>query len=81
MKKVTFQILSDKLRVLNDWAALYDERYIIVIDERYMYLYNNTNNVVFKSSIPKKVFLVMCAIISRYQRLLSSELKLNREHC
>lgn len=81
MKNVTFRILSDKLRALNDWAKLYDEKYIIVIDKRYMYLYTSTNGVVFKSSVPGKVFIEMCAITSRYQRRLSSELKRNREHC
>lgn len=80
MKKVTFEILSEKLRNLNEWASYYDERYIIVIDKCYMYIYKNTDEIVFKSSVPKNVFVEMCAMTSRYQRRLSRELKRNREH-
>lgn len=81
MKEVTFGILIQKLRNLNDWASCYDERYIIVIDKRYMYLYKDTNEVVFKSSVPEKVFMEMCAMTSRYQRRLACELKRGLEHC
>ena len=81
MKKVTFEILSEKLRDLNSWASCYDERYIIVIDKRYMFLYKDTDDVIFKSSVPEKVFMEMCVMTSRYQRRLVCELKRGREHC
>ena len=81
MKKVTFEILSQKLRDLNEWARCYDERYIIVIDKRYMYIYKDTREVIFKSLVPENVFVEMCAMTSCYQRRLARELKRGREHC